>query len=301
VKKAKIMGNKTTVVGVFDRMPVEEEEYILEGDFVKDPKFGLQFKFSSFKRKDFESPYGIINYLSSDLFPGVGLKAATQVVEALGIEALAKIKKDPNCLDKIDISLKQKTVIKTGVINDDTAQNAIIFLLNHGVTIDMANRIINALEGLNVKDIVSENPYILIDKVERFGFKKADALASSIGIPKTAICRLKALLCYTLKEVLYSSGNSYISKSELYISINKLTGDELEKGKFQDVLNMLEQEKRIFIDQNQNIFDYANYLAEVDLAIELSSLLKNERNGEDAPFLVHLSDNLYTTSKEEIK
>ena len=44
---------------------------------------------------------------------------------------------------------------------------------------------------------------------------------------------------------------------------------------------MLEQEKRIFIDQNQNIFDYANYLAEVDLAIELSSLLKNERNGEE--------------------
>ena len=278
VKKAKIMGNKTTVVGVFDRMPVEEEEYILEGDFVKDPKFGLQFKFSSFKRKDFESPYGIINYLSSDLFPGVGLKAATQVVEALGIEALAKIKKDPNCLDKIDISLKQKTVIKTGVIKDDTAQNAIIFLLNHGVTIDMANKIINVLEGLNVIDIVKENPYILIDKVERFGFKKADALASSLGIPKTAICRLKALLCFCLKEVLYSSGNSYINKNDLYIAVNKYTGEEIEKVKYQDVLNMLFSEKKIHIDELNNIYDYSNYIAEVDLAKELASLLKDERS-----------------------
>lgn len=280
VKKAKIVGNKTTVVGVFDRVPVEDEEYLLDGEFIKDPKFGLQFKFSSFQRKGFESPYGIINYLSSDLFPGVGLKAATQVVETLGVDAIDKIKKDPTCLDQIDITLKQKTVIKTGILNDDTVQKTIIFLLNHGVTIDMANKIINALEGLNVIDLVSENPYMLIDKVERFGFKKADALASSLGIPKTAICRLKALLCFCLKEVLYSSGNSYIAKSDLYVAVNKYTGEEIEKDKYLDVLNMLYSEKKIYIDETNNIYDYSNYLAEVDLAKEIASFLKDERSAE---------------------
>ena len=280
VKKAKIVGNKTTVVGVFDRVPVEDEEYLLDGEFIKDPKFGLQFKFSGFQRKGFESPYGIINYLSSDLFPGVGLKAATQVVETLGVDAIDKIKKDPTCLDKIDITLKQKTVIKTGILNDDTVQKTIIFLLNHGVTIDMANKIINALEGLNVIDLVSENPYMLIDKVERFGFKKADALASSLGIPKTAICRLKALLCFCLKEVLYSSGNSYIAKSDLYVAVNKYTGEEIEKEKYLDVLNMLYSEKKIYIDETNNIYDYSNYLAEVDLAKEIASFLKDERSAE---------------------
>ena len=280
VKKAKIVGNKTTVVGVFDRVPVEDEEYLLDGEFIKDPKFGLQFKFSGFQRKGFESPYGIINYLSSDLFTGVGLKAATQVVETLGVDAIDKIKKDPTCLDKIDITLKQKTVIKTGILNDDTVQKTIIFLLNHGVTIDMANKIINALEGLNVIDLVSENPYMLIDKVERFGFKKADALASSLGIPKTAICRLKALLCFCLKEVLYSSGNSYIAKSDLYVAVNKYTGEEIEKDKYLDVLNMLYSEKKIYIDETNNIYDYSNYLAEVDLAKEIASFLKDERSAE---------------------
>ena len=38
-------------------------------------------------------------------------------------------------------------------------------------------------------------------------------------------------------------------------------------------------EKKIFIDKNDNVFDYANYQAEVDLAVELAALLKNERNG----------------------
>ncbi len=280
VKKAKIVGNKTTIVGVFDRMPVEDEEYILDGEFVKDPKFGLQFKFSSFNRKAFESLYGIINYLSSDLFPGVGVKAATLVVETLGVDTISKIKKDPSCLDEIKISLKQKTIIKTGIISDDTTQKTIIFLMNHGVTIDMANKIIKVLEGVNVIDLVSENPYILIDKVERFGFKKADQLASSLGIPKTAMCRLKALLCFCLKEVLYSSGNSYISKSDLYVAINKYTGEEIEKKKYQDVLNILYSEKKIHIDDQNNIFDYSNYLAEVDLAKEISSFLKDERSSE---------------------
>ena len=279
VKKAKIMGNKTTVVGVFDRVPVEDEEYILEGEFIKDPKFGLQFRFSGFERKGFLTHYGIVNYLSSDLFPGVGLKAATLVVEALGIDCLDKIKKDPTVLDSINITLKQKTAIRTGVFKDNETQNATVFLMNHGVTIDMANKIISALEGLKVIDIVSDNPYMLIDKVERFGFKKADALAESIGISKTAICRLKALLCFCLKEVLYASGNSYISKSDLYTAINKYTGEEIEKDKYNDVINMLYSEKKIYIDEENNIYDYNNYLAEVELAQEISLFLKDERNG----------------------
>lgn len=281
VKKAKIVGNKTTVVGVFDRLPIEDEEYILEGEFVKDPKFGLQFKFTGFERKGFLTQYGIINYLSSDLFPGVGLKAATAVVEALGVDCIDKIKKDPTVLDSINITLKQKTSIKNGVFKDNQSQNATVFLMKHGVTIDMTNKIISALEGLNVIDLVSENPYMLIDKVERFGFKKADALAESIGIPKSATCRLKALLCFCLKEVLYASGNSYISKSDLYTAINKYTGEDIEKNKYQDVINMLYSEKKIFIDEENNIYDYNNYLAEVDLAKEIAAFLKDERSVDD--------------------
>lgn len=280
VKKAKILGNKTTVVGVFDRLPVEDEEYVLEGEFIKDPKFGLQFKFSSFKRKSFESTFGIISYLSSELFPGIGIKAATLVVEELGLDTLSIIKKDPKCLDKINLTEKQKSTIVSGVIKDSENENNIVFLLKHGVTMDMANKIIGALNGYNVINIVSENPYLLIDKVERFGFKKADQLASSIGIPKTATCRLKALLCFALKEILYNSGNSYIEKNDLYVAVNKYTGDEIEKERYLEILNLLVDEKKIFIDQNNNVFDFNNYKAEIDLAIEISELLKDKRNGE---------------------
>ena len=41
---------------------------------------------------------------------------------------------------------------------------------------------------------------------------------------------------------------------------------------------MLYSEKKIYIDEENNIYDYNNYLAEVDLAKELASFLKDERS-----------------------
>ncbi len=279
--KGKLLNNKITVVGCFDRSPFEDEEYILTGDFVKDPKFGLQFRFSSFERKTLQSKYGIISYLSSDLFVGIGIKAATLVVDVLGIEAIDLIKKDASCLDKIELSSKQKTTIIEGIKKDESIQNNMIFLLNHGISIDMANKIISALADVDLIKELKNNPYLLIDKVDRFGFKKADQFASSLGIPKTAICRLKALLCYGLKEILYSSGNSYITKPELYTALERYLQEEIDQSLYEEILNILESEKRIFINDQNEIFDYKNYIAEIDLANEISLFLKDERNGDE--------------------
>ena len=113
--KNKLIGNKITVVGIFDRKPVEDEEYEFTGKFVKNKNYGLQFAFDSFSRKDIASAYGVMSYLSSDLFPGVGIKAAKIVVEELGVDAISKIKKDDSCLDLLPITQKQKEVIKEGI------------------------------------------------------------------------------------------------------------------------------------------------------------------------------------------
>ena len=51
MKKAKIIGNTIPVVGFFDRKPNIHEEYVLEGEFIRDSNYGLQFKINSYKRK----------------------------------------------------------------------------------------------------------------------------------------------------------------------------------------------------------------------------------------------------------
>lgn len=90
MKKAKIIGNTIPVVGFFDRKPNIHEEYVLEGEFIRDSNYGLQFKINSYKRKLIANEEGIISYLSSEMFPGIGPKIAKIIIENIGEDCLLK-------------------------------------------------------------------------------------------------------------------------------------------------------------------------------------------------------------------
>lgn len=272
IKKSKIIGNTIAIVGFFERKPSEQEEYTFEGDFVRDKNYGLQFKFTKFIRKTVKNEQGIISYLSSSLFPGIGPKIAKIIIETLGVNCLSKIKEDSKVLDKVNITDKQKSVIITGLLSDEANQEAILYFLDNGITMDMAHKII-ALFGDMAKEIVKENPYILMEKIDRFGFKKNDAFALKIGIPENSIIRLKALFTYVLNEALYSIGNSYISKGDLYDYTVRYLEKDVDSDVFEQVLRILVEDKKIYIDDNKNIYDYKMYVQELELAFTLSKML----------------------------
>ena len=277
--KNKIIGNNITVVGFFDRAVYEGEEYELEGDYVKDKNYGLQFKFTKFARKAIDNAYGIVAYLSSDLFPGIGIKIAKMVVEKLGVDAIELIKHNPDVLNEIAITPKQRSIIYSGILSDKNNQEAVIFLLDHCITIDMANKIIIKF-GSDVIEELKTNPYILMDKLDRFGFKKNDQFALKLGIPKNSKLRLKALTCYMLKELIYNSGDSYVTKTTLYERIREYILEEIAHEDFVSVLKTLEEEKKIYMPNDNDVFDYQLYIQETDLAKEIVKLLKGERNPE---------------------
>lgn len=277
MKKSKIVGNTIALVGYFDREPHEMEEYTFDGDFVKDRNYGLQFKFNRFERKAIKTEQGIISYLSSDMFPGIGPKIAKTIVEKLGLNCLTLIKENENVLNKVNLTDKQKTVIKTGIISDQINQETVVFFLDNGISMDMAHKIISIF-GDMAKEMVLENPYILMEKIERFGFKKNDAFALKIGINENSIVRLKALITYVLQESLYSVGNSYIAKIDLYDYTIKYLGQDIDVDVYDKVLEILSSNKKIYIDINKNIFDYKMYIQELELAVELSKILKGKRD-----------------------
>ena len=277
-KKNKLIGNTLTIVGTFDRKPVEDEEYELTGEFVKNKNYGLQFAFETFARKEFASAYGIMSYLSSDLFPGVGIKAAKIVIETLGLDAISKIKENPDVLDGVDITLKQKETIKKGIKSDLISQEATVFFLENGITLDTAHKIISIF-GSEVINMVKENPYIIMDHVERFGFKKNDIFALKLGVKKTDKIRLKALVCYILKELIYNSGNSFVEKGILYERVVSFLEEEVEAKFFENILEDLKKESKIYIDVINNetmIFDYTLYKEELELAQTITKLITKE-------------------------
>ncbi len=282
MKKAKIIGNTIPVVGFFDRKPNIHEEYVLEGEFIRDSNYGLQFKINSYKRKLIANEEGIISYLSSEMFPGIGPKIAKIIIENIGEDCLLKIKNDPHILDSINLTDKQKHVIITGIISDEQNQGNVVFFLDNGITMDMTHKIIS-LFGAKAKEIVLENPYILMEKIERFGFKKNDAFALKLGIEENSMIRLKALTGYVLEEALYSAGNSYICRSDLYIFATKYINKEIDGKVFNEVIAILEKEKKVYIDEADNIYDYKMYIQEIELARGIAKILKGTTDDNKKP------------------
>lgn len=282
MKKTRIIGNTIATVGFLDREPKIYEEYTFEGDFVRDRNYGLQFKFTKFIRTTVKNEQGIISYLSSSMFPGIGPKIAKTIIESLGTDCIEKIKNDHHVLDEINITDKQRSVITSGIISDELNQETVLFFLDNGITLDTSHKIISIF-GDMAKEIVLENPYILMEKIDRFGFKKNDTFALKIGVKEDSVVRLKALIGYVLQEALYSVGNSYIQKGDLYDYTNIYLGKEIDGKVYNEVLNILSENKKIYIDELGNIFDYKMYIQELELALEISKMLKGTRDLENRP------------------
>lgn len=281
--KSKLFSNRLTVVGMLDRKPFEHEEYIFEGDFITDPNYGLQFKFFAFERKSVDTIEGVVSYLSSDFFPGIGRKTAKIIVEQLGVEAIAVIASDKSKLYDIeDISLRHKDTIYSNIIQNIYTQKTVTFLLSHGVTMDMSLKII-AILGANTIEILKENPYVLMEKVDRIGFKKNDVIALSMGIEKNSHLRLTALVLYIIKEASFNLGFTYLEKDQLYkLSTKEINSDDFTFSSelFDEILKRLIIENKIIIDEYNRIYDAVLFVDETDLAERIKELMdqKETRN-----------------------
>ena len=241
------IGNKLTVVGNFDRLVLPDEEYTFDGNFVKNETYGLQFKFDTFFRKNTYTELGIVSYLSSDIFPGIGIRTAKTIVEKLGVDAIDKIYQDKDVLKGLKIKQSNIDLIYQVIVDNKANEETILFFLNNGISMDICHKIVATL-GYNAVERVKENPYILMDKVERFGFIKNDAFALRLGIERHSQIRLRAVTLYVLKEVLYSTGDSYTDIDVLYDQIIKYLRDDepLNKNLFVDLVKDMITDKLIY-------------------------------------------------------
>ena len=103
--------NTYTLCGYIPKLE-EGLTYEFECEETYHPRYGNQFKVLTYQTVMENSREGIINYLSSNLFPGVGLICAEKVYDSLGENCLELIEKDPNILETVSgITKKQKETI----------------------------------------------------------------------------------------------------------------------------------------------------------------------------------------------
>ena len=102
--------NKTmTFTGYFVDLN-EEDDYIFYGNMIEHPKYGIQYQVDESERIKPEDKDGIVEFLSSDLFPGVGEKLAIRIVDTLGEDTLDKILEDQDNL-KLVPKINNKKIV----------------------------------------------------------------------------------------------------------------------------------------------------------------------------------------------
>lgn len=275
--KAKLFSNILTVTCSFDRVPLIDEEYDFLGEFVSN-QYGIQFKANSFKRRNEETLEGVVAYLSSSFFPGIGKVLATKIYNSLGHDGLEKIRKDKNVLNDLALTDVQKDTIYNNLVENKQKEETIVGFLKMGITMTMALKIIGVIKK-DPLEVVKNNPYCLIDLVDGIGFYKADKIALENNIKKDSSLRLEAIILYTIRSYIKSFGDTYIEYDKLFsISLEKINIAEeiLNKENFDLTIKSLIGKNKIFVDRENNIYDMYIYNAENILASTLGNMLKSE-------------------------
>ena len=241
---------------------------------VHHPKYGTQYKVLSYQNIMDTSKEGIITYLSSNLFPGVGLICAEKIYEALGENCLDIIEKDPNSLDRISgITNKQKQVVYTKILENRVVEKIFVKLYQIGLSSKMVMKLYEKYQ-YETLDIIEANPYRLIYDLEGFGFKKADELAMKLGFSLNDKERLKALLVFTMNNVCNQYGLTYLTSNQLITTAYNyaLTETNIEVSLLTKMLNEVVSDKRLVVE-NDRIYLPGIYYSEIRISNKINQIL----------------------------
>lgn len=202
------------VTGSFGQVQ-EEESYRFVGNLVDHPKYGQQYQVTSYQQDKPTSSNGLITYLSSSKFPGVGRKTAETMIDTLGDNIIDIILEKPERLSEVTGLTKAKRDMILETLRLNYGMEQIVLGLNkYGFGSQLAMTIYQTYqeETLNV---IQENPYQLTEDIEGIGFKKADNMAEQIGLGFDAPARLRAAIRHELMNGSMESGNTYIEAEQL--------------------------------------------------------------------------------------
>lgn len=258
-----------TVVGYIPTLS-EDVFYVFSGKWITHDTYGRQFLAESYTKSDGQTKEGVISYLSSSFFTGIGPVTAKRIVDALGIDAVKKIVEDKSLLEQFDFSQIRIEKLHQQIIENLSSEKILTKLYSYNIPSKTAMRIINYYGSATI-DKLTENPYQLIYDIDGIGFIKADEIATKIGFDENDPKRIKAAIIYAMRNFTYQNGDIYLSEELLNKYVYKVLKFEVDLSKHIEDLFL---DNEIIIDNN-NYYLAESYYAEVSVA----NYLINLKNG----------------------
>lgn len=238
-------GETITVVGSFP--PLSPGELLrIKGKWEINPRFGQQFRVSSFLPILPASVKGIERFLSSGLIRGVGPVLAQRIIKKFGAETLDVISKNPEKLKEVDgVGEVKLQEIKKSWAENQHIRDLIIFLQEHNISTNLATKIYRQY-GEKAFQILKTNPYQVCLDIWGIGFKTADQMALKLGIDPSSQERIKAYILY-LCEKDNEQGHVFSFQTEIKKNCQKEL--EVEDKKIKDAIEMLKKQKSIIAEE----------------------------------------------------
>jgi exodeoxyribonuclease V alpha subunit len=276
---------EAVVTGNFPRIH-EEETYTFYGEFQEHPKFGLQFHAKHFKKEIPQTKQGIVHYLSSDLFKGIGRKTAEKIVDQLGENAISLILENPTALDDVENLPPDKAKTIHDTLTEHQGLEKVMIALNDlGFGPQISMKIYQEYKE-QALEIMQKNPYKLVETIEGIGFTRADELGAKLGITGNHPDRIKAGCLYTLEQTCIQEGHVYLEAEELITSVKVL----LEKSQnipieYSDISSQvisLEEEGKI-IGEGTKAYIPSLYFSEKGIVTNIEQMLQQDQYEDQFP------------------
>ena len=264
--------DEIVVTGIFGQIH-SDISYRFNGKIVSHPKYGEQFQADNYQQTQPTGKRGLIQYLSSAHFPGIGEKTAEKIIEKLGEEAMERILNDETALDGITgLTKKKKEMIREVIQQNQGTEKLMFELTNLGFTPAIAQKIIGMYKD-KARVVLDEDPYVLLQRIEGLGFRRMDSIAQSMGIDPDDTSRLKGAFFVVTRDFCYQTGDTYLMAEVLITQAQRLLEScqnyLIEPDKLVDALNELIREGVVFSDENR-IAIASLYYAELGISNALS-------------------------------
>lgn len=204
-----LLGDELVITGMFASLHLDTE-YQFFGKLTNHPKYGEQFAVTRYQQKAPTSYEGLIEYLSSSRFKGVGKVLAERIVDELGQDAIDTIISDSNALANVNGLSKVKAEdLRDSLLRHQGTERIFMQLSEWGFGPALSDKIYRAYESETIT-IIKENPYKLIEDIEGIGFNKADQLAEQLDFDAEDINRIVAGIYISVSELSNSDGDTYV-------------------------------------------------------------------------------------------
>ncbi|QDP40698.1 SF1B family DNA helicase RecD2 [Radiobacillus deserti] len=270
------------VKGYFTRLD-PGESYLFQGEFENHKRFGKQYNVHHYERFIPETIDGVVAYLSSDLFYGIGKKTAQKIVDILGETAISQILNDASVLQKIPgLKAEQAEQLRRSLQEHQGFEHIVVNLSKYGFGLKMAQKIYEAYKD-KALEVLENDPYQFVFDIEGFGFQRADEVAARKGIEKNHPSRIQAGCVYVLHQSTFN-GHVYLPLEDLITNVEQLLNQRSNDVSFdeisKEVVNLNTAQK--IIVQESKAYLPSLYYAETGFCSQLHRIM-SETIDEEVP------------------